>query len=681
MNELHLVIADDDACLLRLLERRLTKAGYAVSTCENGLAARDLVAEHEPVVLLADWEMPGLNGVELCQELQEAKCRGGIYIILMTANGEPEQIVVGLEAGADDYLVKPTHPAELLARIQNGARSLQHLSEIREQKELLGHILSNTPQGIFWKNRDSVYQGCNAVFARDAGVKTAEEVIGKTDFNLAWKPNEAEFYRECDGKVMETGHPMLNIEESQHQADGTEAWLLTSKVPLRDSQGEVTGVLGTYVDITQRKMAEESQRRLTRAVEAAAEAIVLTNADAKIVQINPAFSKITGYSATDILGKTPGLLKSGRQPQEFYERMWKTIESGSVWADRLINKRKDGSHYNAELNIAPIVDSGGAVTGYVGVHRDVTEQVEREQELQAAMAETEEALAKLQQVHAQLLQADKMASIGNLAAGVAHEINNPIGFITSNLNSLNEYVTDLERVLSAYDDLLRETTSGGASVSEKADDVTRIREEADLDYVMSDLGNLIEESTDGAKRVRQIVADLRDFSHVDSPNVAEEDVNQLIEKTISVAWNELKYKTEVVREFNDLPTIPCYGGKLGQVFLNLLVNAAQAIEERGIITVRTGCLDEHIWIEISDTGRGISKENVDRIFDPFFTTKEVGKGTGLGLHLTRTIVKAHGGRIAVQSQEGEGTTFRVELPLTGPSEAEEDEAESEPSVS
>ncbi len=290
---------------------------------------------------------------------------------------------------------------------------------------------------------------------------------------------------------------------------------------------------------------------------------------------------------------------------------------------------------------------------------------------QRRLADLEEELAAARQelagLRTQLVQSDKMASIGQLAAGIAHEINNPIGFISSNLNRLHDYVRDIKRVLAAYQGL-REACGegGGADVAARAQEIDRIREEIDLGYIVSDLSNLVAESIEGSERVRQIVANLRDFSHVDSPDVTEEDVAELLEKTISVAWNVLKYKVQVVREYGPTPPLPCYGGKLGQVFLNLLVNAADAIHDRGTITIRTGSGEGVIWIEISDTGRGIAPENLSRIFEPFFTTKEVGEGTGLGLHLAHNIIEAHQGQLAVESTVNRGTTFRIELPLTGP---------------
>ncbi len=296
---------------------------------------------------------------------------------------------------------------------------------------------------------------------------------------------------------------------------------------------------------------------------------------------------------------------------------------------------------------------------------------QRTREIEEQKDYLQDALARLHEAHAQLLQADKMASIGQLAAGVAHEINNPIGFISSNLNSLGQYVDDVKRVLGAYEELARELDEGQSEARGKAEQIRDLCREVDMEYLMSDVSDLISESAEGAQRVRQIVADLRDFSHVDSPDVREEDINSLMDKTVNVAWNELKYKTEVVREYGDIPAISCYGGKIGQVFLNLLVNAAHAIKKHGTITIRSGADDEQVWIEVSDSGCGIPPENLKRIFDPFFTTKDVGKGTGMGLHLAYKIIEAHQGRIKVESTVDKGTTFRIELPIAGPPEVKE----------
>ena len=301
---------------------------------------------------------------------------------------------------------------------------------------------------------------------------------------------------------------------------------------------------------------------------------------------------------------------------------------------------------------------------------------ERTEQLESQRDDLQDALARLQEAHAQLLQIDKMASIGQLAAGVAHEINNPIGFISSNLNSLAEYTEEVKKILQAYAELLNVCQGSGSGLADQATRVCELKEAIDLDYILADLDSLITESIEGTQRVRKIVADLRDFSHIDTAEVDEEDLNILIDKTINVAWNELKYKAEVVRDYGQIPEIPCYGGKLGQLFLNLLVNAAHAIEEHGTITVRTGQADETVWIEIEDTGCGMPPDIQSRVFEPFFTTKDVGKGTGMGLHLAYRIIEAHHGKISLRSEVGSGTVFRIELPIAGPLEIEEDSSAS-----
>jgi|GEM_PF-1470986 len=280
---------------------------------------------------------------------------------------------------------------------------------------------------------------------------------------------------------------------------------------------------------------------------------------------------------------------------------------------------------------------------------------------------------QLEAQQAQMLQTEKMASIGQLAAGVAHEINNPTGFVASNLSSLAGYVTDLKTALEAYG-ALAASCSDQDAVAEQLACVQAVVKKIDLEYLLEDIDDLIDESIEGTHRIRQIVADMRDFSHVDSPDLAVEDLNQLLDKTLNVAHNELKYKAEVVRDFGEIPDVFCYGGKMGQVFLNLFVNAAHAMKESGKLTVRTGSEAKgSVWVEVEDNGSGIDQENLNHIFEPFFTTKEIGKGTGLGLHLAYQTVQAHEGEISVKSVVGEGTTFRIELPVKGPSESSEEQ--------
>jgi two-component system NtrC family sensor kinase len=260
----------------------------------------------------------------------------------------------------------------------------------------------------------------------------------------------------------------------------------------------------------------------------------------------------------------------------------------------------------------------------------------------------------------QLVQSEKMASIGQLAAGVAHEINNPIGYIFSNFGTLERYLVDLFKVLAAY-----ETCESRLVDPQARHSLAALRRDIDLDYLKGDIPTLLAETREGIERVRKIVQDLKDFSHVDTHREWEwTDLHKGIDSTLNIVSNEIKYKADVVKQYGSLPPVRCLASELNQVFLNLLVNAAHAIRrERGTIIVRTGSSDAEVWVEIEDDGSGIASEHLPRIFDPFFTTKPVGKGTGLGLSLSYGIVKKHTGRIDVDSEVGRGTRFRVTLPV------------------
>ena len=280
-----------------------------------------------------------------------------------------------------------------------------------------------------------------------------------------------------------------------------------------------------------------------------------------------------------------------------------------------------------------------------------------EEALRREKSEQQTLIQRLEEAHNQLLQSEKIASIGQLAAGVAHEINNPIGYVNSNLGSLQKYVEALLRLIAAYEKYEADLSQ------EHAESLQTLKNEIDLAYLREDINELMTESLGGLQRVKRIVQDLKDFSHVSDSEIQWANVESGLESTLNVVWNELKYKAEVIKDYGNIPEIECIPSQLNQVFMNLLVNAAQAIRERGEITVRTRRVDDRVCIEISDTGTGIPQELMNRIFDPFFTTKPVGTGTGLGLSIAHGIIRKHKGRIDVRSEPGKGTSFQVYLPI------------------
>jgi two-component system NtrC family sensor kinase len=289
--------------------------------------------------------------------------------------------------------------------------------------------------------------------------------------------------------------------------------------------------------------------------------------------------------------------------------------------------------------------------------------------LRAEQAALQASLSRLEQTQQQLLQSEKMAAVGQLAAGVAHEINNPVGFVNANLASLGSYTDRLFQLVDAQAAML------AASPPLPADHPAALALEqaqaaADLGYLRQDLPDLLRESLDGLQRVKRIVNDLREFSHVGHDGWEPADLNQGLESTLNVVWNDIKFKAEITRELSPLPPVTCIASQINQVFLNLLVNAGQAIAGHGHIGLASGTLEREgqpwVWVEVRDDGHGMPEPVQRRVFEPFFTTKPVGQGTGLGLSVSWEIVQRHHGHLTVRSTEGTGTTFRCELPCQPP---------------
>ena len=269
-------------------------------------------------------------------------------------------------------------------------------------------------------------------------------------------------------------------------------------------------------------------------------------------------------------------------------------------------------------------------------------------------------IEKLEEAHNQLLQSEKMASIGQLAAGVAHEINNPIGYVSSNITTLRNHIDDLFVLITSYISSEKEFPAATATHFEN------LRDKLDVEYLKKDITAIFKESTEGITKVKKIVQDLKDFSRIDSiENWTPSNIHQGIDSALNIAANEIKYSAEVIKEFGEIPYVECILSQLNQVFLNLIINAAHALnkEKIGTIRIKTGTIDNLVWIEFRDNGCGIPSENLTKIFDPFFTTKPIGIGTGLGLSISYGIVQKHGGNITVTSKLQEGTCFRIELPI------------------
>jgi len=409
--------------------------------------------------------------------------------------------------------------------------------------------------------------------------------------------------------------------------------------------------------------------------------LIVANPDATVRFINQTAIDALQYSIEDVDGMPVGKLFDDGQ-LHLFTLINKLVTDGELRNKGMNLMSKDGSRIPVVLNGSLIRNEDNKIDAVVLIARDMrdiyqlitelsqlNEDLEervknRTDELRVARDASEEALKKLQQTQAQLVQNDKMASVGQLSAGIAHEINNPTGFVLSNLKTLEEYINDIRCLITEYDTLLQRCVGiSDEDVSCIVKNIEKFKEKIDVVFLLHDIAQIFKETQDGMRRISKIVRDMKEFSHAGSDKPEYTDVNKGLESTLNIVWNEIKYKSEVKTLYGDIPQVLCYPQQLNQVFMNILVNAAHAIEGRGVITLRTFSENGNVVIEISDTGKGISPEHLSRIFEPFFTTKPVGMGTGLGLSVAYAIIKKHNGEITVDSKVGAGTRFQVCIPV------------------
>jgi PAS domain S-box-containing protein len=667
-----ILVVDDDKALRKAITMMLRHQGYEVLDADNVTQGLALALEHRPNLVLSDVNMDGQSGFDFLKELRARPETSPIPVILMTGQTKEADARFSMDQGADDYLPKPFNMEQMLTAVQ----------------------------------------------ARLQRLETIDRAL-----------------------------------QAENRAE--------------------------------RISTQEKLRLQTLALEAAANGIVITAADGTILWVNPAFTRLTGYSSDEAVGKKPGILKSGIHGPEFYADLWASITAGKVWHGELVNRRKDGGHYHEEMTITPVCGENGQIHNHIAIKQDITgrkkaeklltherdllqllmdnlpdyiyfkdarsrfvrinraladhlnlqspeaavgktdrdyfpaeaarKQIEEEQTLmrtgRPVLGKIEQFAAsqgmrwlsstkvpvyapdgsaaglvgisrditaikdgelERQRMEVQLRQAQKLESVGQLAAGIAHEINTPTQYVGDNTRFVKESFAAIARVLKSQEELLAAARQN-ALTSELLERHAEIVANADLEYLTLQIPGALAETLEGVERITKIVRAMKEFSHPGGREKAPADLNKAIDSTVTVAHNEWKYVADIKLELEpDLPLIPCFLGEFNQCILNLIVNAAHAIGDvvkdkpgtKGLITVRTRRDGDHFEVRVADTGTGIPESARPHIFEPFFTTKEVGKGTGQGLSIIYgSIVKRHGGTVTFETEIGRGTTFIVRLPL------------------
>jgi len=665
----NILVVDDVPENIHALVNALSSE-YRVTVANHGQKAVELVqGPTPPDLVLLDIVMPEMDGYEVCRRIKATEAGNRIPVIFLSVIDATVDKVRGFSMGAADYITKPFDIDEVRARIHAHLElsRLQHYFEqeiarrtaqLLETSNKLKATIDAIPDLIFEVGLDGRYYDYHAPSA-DLLAVPPEQFLGKT-LSEVMPPDIA-----VTGMAALQEAHKKGIAHGEYEIDlprGKRAFhFVVSRKAV--AEGEKPRFIMVARDITERKQAEDELQRFFNLIPDLA---CVASPDGHFLKINPMWQETLGYTEQEILAK-PFL--EFVHPDDRSATIKEVERQLSGEATMQFSNRylcKDGSYRWLEWKATPAVDRKLLFASA----RDITERKKMEKqaaEYYAHLANIntnlEAANQQLQQTQNQLLQSEKMAAIGNLAAGVAHEINNPVGYVNSNLGTLEKYLADVFAVMDKYEMATTQIPRNSPLLEE----LHQLKQKIDIGYIREDIKALISESHHGLERVKRIVLDLKNFSRADTQEEwAQADLNQGMETTLNVVWNELKYKCEVVKEYGQLPEIYCLPAQLDQVFLNLLVNAAQAIETRGKITIRTGQEDGKVWVEVSDTGKGIPPENIPHLFEPFFTTKPVGQGTGLGLSVSYSIVEKHHGKIEVHSEVGKGSTFRVWLPVQQP---------------
>jgi|GEM_PF-1641683 len=569
----------------------------------------------------------------------------GVVVVLALWSRTLRIHVASRTADLQDEIVRRTQVEEMLRRGEQKYRTL----------------LAELPVGVFETDPQGQSLYVNKAWLQMTGM-TTQEAEG-TGWMNALHPDDRQRLSETWQRTAEAGD-RWRMEVRFLKPDGEVVEAVGRGAPLNDPDGAVTGYVGTVVDVTELKRTEqalrESEAMLRATLDALPVGVVIADSNAHVVDVNPAVTRVLHgpLPRAGGLGDWAGMYSgrhpdSGRQIQPEEWPLTRAIIKGEVVSgDEIDFLCYDGVERPLLLWSAPTRDAGGNVTGGVVVFQDISE-------IRRVQKELQKALRTLQQTQTQLVQSEKLAVIGQLAAGIAHEINNPLSYVSNNLEVLRRDFHEVVDVCGLY--------AKAAAQEEHAKRKPMVREaqqraaDVDMDYVLSNLEQVFDWTIDGAERIRRIVMDMRSFARVGEAKWKEVDLHEALDTTLRILAYRLKNKNITVeKNYGDVPFVSCMPDRINQVFLNLIVNAIDASPQGGTIAIATEPDAPDVRVTISDTGPGIKADRLHRIFDPFYTTK--AGGTGLGLSISQSIVNDHGGRIEVDSAEGKGSTFRIVLP-------------------
>ena len=616
LNVLHL---EDDSDYAELVKGILKQQGlHARIVLVDNLADFTGALEQQKFdLILADYALPTCTGIQAL-EAARRQCPEIPFLLVSGAIGE-QAAIESLKGGATDYVLKPW-PERLVPAVRRALQEAEDRAQRkRAEEELLRReryfraLTENSQDVLTILDRDGVLRYTSPSLKRVLGYEP-QELAGRNAFELI-HPDDVPAAKQAFASALQNPELTITHEFRFRRRDGTWCWVEAVGRDRHDDPA-IAGLVLNARDVSERKRTEAQMRLQSTALESTANTIVITDRAGAVLWVNPAFTALTGYSAEEVVGQNPRLLKSGKQDQAFYKELWETILAGRVWRSELVNRRKDGSLYTEYNTITPLRDEGGEISHFIAVKQDITER---------------------KQLEADLRQAQKMEAVGQLAGGVAHDFNNLLTVIRGNAE------------LVLMQEGLRAGTTGC------------------LKHVVA-----------AAERAARLTQQLLLFSRKQVMQSQPVQLNEVIANLTKMLKRVIREDIVLeCRYAEPLPLVHADASMLEQAILNLVVNARDAMPQGGHLLIETESLrlDEasarahpearpggFVCLTVKDNGSGIAPEHLHRIFDPFFTTKEPGKGTGLGLATVYGIVKQHAGWVEVSSQVNAGTSFKIYLP-------------------
>ena len=662
------LVVDDSTTIRALVSSIVKKSGHTTMMADDGNSCIEIIKTHQIDLLLLDVHMPGKTGIEVLSYLREHHLN--IPVIMISGSADIEEAVKALKMGAYDFLLKPVNPDKLNVTVKNALAE----SELRKNLKLFSSAISQNPLSIIITDTKGIIQYTNEAFTTISGY-SQQEVLGRNMNTLRSGKHSRAFYKDLWETI--TSGKTWSGEIINKKKNGELFFELATISPITGNNSKISHFIGIKQDISEQKKKQVelalSEMRFHDMANLLPQTIFEMNIEGRIIYTNRMGFETFGYTKEDFENGVQALMLFA--PEEYEKvglNMKKRLADLPFDNHEYTGRKKDGTLFPILVYTSRIIENETLV-GIRGIVLDISERKEAEKQLQqlnrTLEQRVEERTRDLVQSQQQVIQQEKLASIGQLAAGIAHEINNPLNFIKINFVTQQGNIADILSILNEYRAFTKkiETNTLFSSELQKL----RSREhDMELDTLLADIPQIFAESQGGFERITTIINSMRNFSykHAQDEKVLF-DINKGIRDTLIISRNEYRYCADIVTDLKELPPVPCNPEQMNQVFLNLIINGAHAIASQqratnGKIKIATWIDSTSVYCSIADDGPGIALEVQKHIFEPFFTTKKPGIGTGLGLSISYDIiVHKHHGTLTVDCPHAGGTVFTITLPL------------------